>query len=171
MDRMCLHCMNLLWPKRVFGDKHRVGWHVLYPVCVHHADSPGEAREVHPAETCPNFRGKPKPAVRVEPPKPQKPGERYIPLTRGLWAIVDAADYERLSKYRWSASPSGGGKMYARRNTKTGTILMHREIMHAPPGMCVDHKDRNSLNNHPDNLRVCTPQQNEHNKAPRGRRS
>jgi hypothetical protein len=168
---MCLHCANLLWPKRTWGVNHKDGSTVLYPICAHHADSPGEAREVHPGECCANYRAKPKPAVHGQPPQSRKPGERYIPLTRGLWAIVDEADYERLSRYHWIASPSGGGKIYARRNTKTGTILMHREIMNAPPGMCVDHKDRNTLNNHQDNLRVCRPDQNEHNKAPRGRKS
>ena len=48
---------------------------------------------------------------------------------------------------------------------------MHREIMHAPDGMVVDHKNRNGIDNRPDNLRVCTPAQNEYNKAPRGKRS
>jgi len=56
--------------------------------------------------------------------------------------VVDAADFERLNKYRWYASPSGGGKMYARWNTKKGTVLMHREIMKPPKGKHVDHKDR-----------------------------
>jgi hypothetical protein len=170
-DRMCLHCANLLWPKRLFWQAHKAGWVVLLPICVHCAEAPGEAMEVHPGDTCTNFRAKPKPAVHGKPPTPAQPGERYIPLTRGLWAIVDEADYERLSQYHWIASPSGGGKIYARRNTKHGTILMHREITNAPPGMCVDHWDRNTLNNHLDNLRVCRPDQNGHNKPPRGRRS
>jgi len=45
------------------------------------------------------------------------------------------------------------------------------EVMHAPEGMVVDHKDRHTLDNRPCNLRVCTPAQNEYNKAPRGKRS
>jgi hypothetical protein len=147
-------------------------WQVVFPICVDHPDSPGMAREVHPAETCPNFRAKPKPAVRGgKPPRRERPTDRYIPLTRGLWAIVDVADFERLNKYRWYASPSGGGKMYARRNTRKGTVLMHREIMKPPKGMHVDHRDRNGLNNRPDNLRNCTPAQNEYNKPPRGKKS
>ncbi len=169
--RICLHCANLVWPKRLDGDKYAVGLPVLYPICACHVDSPGVPREVHPAEGCPNFRPKPQPAVRVQPPPPQRPNDRYIPLTRGLWAVVDAADFERINKHRWYASPSGGGRMYARRNTKKGTILMHREIMHAPKGKVVDHHDRNGLNNRPDNLRICTAAQNEYNKPPRGKRS
>jgi hypothetical protein len=169
--QICLHCANLVWPQPLDGDRPTAGGPVRYPICVDHADSPGVPREVHPAESCPNFRPKPQPALRVVPPKPERPNDRYIPLTRGLWAVVDVADFARLNQHRWYAAPSGNGQMYARRNTKNGTILMHREIVHAPPGMVVDHKDRNGLNNRPDNLRVCTPAQNEYNKAPRGKRS
>ena len=170
-ERICYHCVNMARPQRLETEKETIPWRVVFPVCVDHPDSPGTPREVHPVETCPNFRARAKPAVRVKPPKPKRPTDRYIPLTRGLWAIVDAADFERLNKYRWYASPSGGGKMYARRNTRTGTVLMHREIMRPPKGMHVDHKDRNGLNNRPDNLRNCTPAQNEYNKAPRGKKS
>jgi len=170
-EQICYRCVNMVWPKRLETEKGMMPWRPVFPVCADHPDSSGVPREVHPAETCPNFRARPKPAVRVKPPKPKRPGDRYIPLTRGLWAVVDAADFERLNKYRWYASPSGGGKMYARRNTKTGTVLMHREIMKPPKGMHVDHKDRNGLNNRPDNLRNCTPAQNEYNKAPRGKKS
>jgi hypothetical protein len=169
--RVCHRCANLVWPKGLEGMRQMMGPRPIFPVCVDHPDSPGVLREVHPAEECPNFRARAKPAVRGRPPEPERPTDRFIPLTRGLWAVVDAADYERLSKYRWYASPSGGGKMYARRNTKTGTVLMHREIMHTPKGMHVDHRDRNGLNNRPDNLRNCTPAQNEYNKPPRGKRS
>jgi hypothetical protein len=168
---ICLYCVNLAWPQRLYR------WHVQtpgekppLPVCVHHVDSPGAPREVHPGGTCPNFRGKPKPAVRGQPPEPP-PGIKYIPLTRRLWATVDEADFDRLNKHHWYASPSGGGKMYARRNTKKGTILMHREVIHAPAGKAVDHKNRQTLDNRADNLRPCLAAQNEYNKGPRGKRS
>jgi hypothetical protein len=36
---------------------------------------------------------------RSEPPTPQRDDIRHIPLTRGLWAIVDAADYPWLSRF------------------------------------------------------------------------
>ena len=124
-----------------------------------------------PCGGCANFRPKPKPAVRGTPPEPERPTDRFIPLTRGLWAVVDAVDFEWLNEYCWYASPSGGGKMYARRNTKTGTILMHREIMQMPKGKEVDHKDLDGLNNRRENLRNCTRGQNEYNKGPRGKRS
>jgi hypothetical protein len=126
-DRICYYCLNLIRPKRLEAEKQTVPWRIVYPVCADHPDSPGVPREVHPMETCANFRGKRKETrTRGKPPKAERPTDRFIPLTRGLWAVVDAADFERLNKYRWYASPSGGGKMYARRNTKKGTVLMHR---------------------------------------------
>jgi hypothetical protein len=139
-------------------------------VCVNHVATVGELREVRDFGTCRNFRPRRKRPVRIAPPQPPSDDVRYIALTRGKFAIVDAADYERLNRYRWNAFESGG-KIYARRSVPGGTVLMHREIMNAPPGMVVDHIDGNGLNNRRNNLRLCTPQQNEHNKPPRGGRS
>jgi len=48
---------------------------------------------------------------------------------------------------------------------------MHRVIRKTPPGMVVDHIDRNGLHNRRDNMRNCTAPQNEHNKPPRDGRS
>jgi hypothetical protein len=169
--RLCFQCASLVWPKGLAAERQKMGWPPMFPVCVDHPDSSGVPREVDLAQGCPNFRAIAKPAVRGEPPEPQRPTDRFIPLTRGLWAVVDVKDFERLNKYRWYASPSGGGKMYARRSTRTGTISMHREIMNPPKGMQVDHWDHNGLNNRPDNLRNCTPQQNQWNRSPRGKKS
>jgi hypothetical protein len=146
------------------------GW-PSFPLCANHPDCPGVLRPVVPGQTCRNFRAKRKPPVRIEPPEPQSDDVRHIALTRGQYAIVDAADFERLNKYRWNACRNGEGSYYARRYTKNGTILMHREIMKTPPGKVVDHIDRNGLNNRQANMRNCTPQQNEYNKRPRGGKS
>jgi hypothetical protein len=105
-------------------------------------------------------------AVWTVPPEPPNDEIRYIPLTKGLYAIVDAADYEWLSKYKWTALIVGD-KAYAIRSHKGKTILMHREIMQPPPGMVVDHINGVSLNNRRCNLRVCTPLQNRYNSRPR----
>jgi hypothetical protein len=171
-DPICMNCVNRVWPARLSEEYDVAPWRVRYPVCACHVDSPGVPREIHPCEGCANFRPRPKVVVRSrKKPEPERPTDRFIPLTRGMWAIVDVRDFEWLSQYQWCASPSGGGKMYARRNTKTGTILMHREIMKTPRGMHVDHKNRDGLDNRHDNLRNCTPAQNQYNKRPRGKRS
>lgn len=136
--------------------------------CFNHPDSPGECREVRGTGACRDWRPHRKVSPRQQPPEPPNDKIRYIPLTRGKFAIVDAADYERINRYRWTASPCADGGFYARRSVPGGTVLMHREIMNAPKGMVVNHIDRNRLDNRQANLRVCTPQQNEFNKRPRG---
>jgi hypothetical protein len=140
------------------------------PICANRPEKPGELTATPMGRICPNFRARREPALRTDPPAPASDDVRHIALTKGKFAIVDAADYEWLNQYRWNAFESGG-KFYARRSVPGGTILMHRAIMQTPPGMVVDHIDRNGLHNRRANMRNCTPQQNEHNKPPRGARS
>jgi len=44
---------------------------------------------------------------------------------------------------------------------------MAREIMKPPVGMQIDHINHDTLNNQRENLRICTPSQNNMNKAKR----
>jgi len=98
-----------------------------------------------------------------------------IPLTRGLFALVDAVDYPALCEYHWQAVASRG-TFYARRAQAAGTrkqvyILMHRQIMSAPKKILVDHWDRDGLNNTRSNLRLCTNAQNTYNQKLRSSNS
>lgn len=86
---------------------------------------------------------------------------KEIPLTKGKAAIVDDADFEWLSQYRWCFHKTG----YATRCTSSGvTIYMHREILAPPQGYFVDHRDGDRLNNQRSNLRICTKLENTFNK-------
>jgi hypothetical protein len=85
--------------------------------------------------------------------------ERRIPLTRGKFAIVDAADYYRLIQFQWYAKYSGK-TFYATRNHAGKSVKMHREIMDCPGHLLVDHIDHDGLNNRRSNLRLCTSSQN-----------
>jgi hypothetical protein len=92
---------------------------------------------------------------------------KQIPLSRGLFAIVDDEDFDFLSQWKWSAlASSSPGKFYAVRTTgkkeggKPRMILMHRVLVSAPLGSIVDHQDGNGLNNRRKNIRVCTHAQN-----------
>ena len=99
---------------------------------------------------------------------------RMIPLTMGKVAIVDAADFDALSAYKWCAMQSGNGKFRAmRKGPRNGgsgaAILMHRLVMSAPEGVKVDHINHDPLDNRRSNLRLCTRSQNICNRRmPRG---
>jgi hypothetical protein len=90
---------------------------------------------------------------------------RLIPLTRNKFAIVDAADYERLTGFNWSAR-YGTHTWYAVRCARVGErskrhlVWMHNVILPPPRGKIVDHFNHNGLDNRKTNLRVATRGQN-----------
>ena len=140
-------------------------------VCINKFDSSDQLHIVKPKNSCRNFQAKRKIIKRRKPPSPQGEELKFIPLTQGKFAIVDADDYEHLNKYKWCAFKSYNNKFYAVRRKNNKTIIMHRQIMNAPAGLVVDHIDGNSLNNRKTNLRICTQAQNIHNSRPRRNRS
>jgi len=89
---------------------------------------------------------------------------KEIELSQGMVALVDDADFEELASHKWYVSRIRR-TYYAKRNEpKVGggqrTILMHRVILNAPPGMQVDHINGDGLNNRRYNLRLATNRQN-----------
>jgi hypothetical protein len=93
---------------------------------------------------------------------------KKIPLTQGQEVIVDDEDFEWLNQWKWYAQ-KGGHTWYAVRCDRGGSalvsVLMHREILKAPKGFDVDHRDGNGLNNTRSNIRVCTHSQNMMNRG------
>lgn len=88
---------------------------------------------------------------------------RLIPLTRSLWAIVDASDYIWLMRWKWCAAWSKkANAFYAVRDEDKHRIFMHQMIL----GRGADHKNRLSLDNRRTNLRPATRRQNNCNKGP-----
>jgi len=165
MDRCCRNCA---YAARASGRWFRVLMSRCpgLLICANSADAPGELRGVAPGCVCANFRLRRPPLVRVAPPDRPDDGVRYIPLTQGYHAVVDAADYERVSRYKWCLSRSGN-QLYAQRRSRGKTIRMHQFIMRPPKGKVVDHIDGNGLNNRRCNLRICTRQQNTWNQKRR----
>lgn len=89
---------------------------------------------------------------------------KEIELSQGKVALIDDADYEWLSQWKWCASRRGN-LWYAVRTIRLpdGTrrpLKMHRLITNAPPDRLVDHIDCDGLNNQRSNLRFATMAQN-----------
>lgn len=85
-----------------------------------------------------------------------------IPLTRGLFAMIDAADVPLVEGRLWQATPDRFGKVYAARTDCVGgkkkTVKLHRLLLAADGD--VDHINGNSLDNRRSNLRVATRGEN-----------
>ena len=162
MDKPTCHtCVFSYWDKglwlRIFG----LGM-PLRAFCANQPDAPGHERETPSGRVCRNYR------LRPATPDLADGTVKRIPITGGLYAYVDAADYEEINRHHWRLV--GGG--YAGRYGKGKCILMHRQIMNPPEGMVVDHLSGNRLDNTRDNLRVSTRQQNARNQGKhRGARS
>lgn len=94
---------------------------------------------------------------------------KQIPLTRGLFALVDDEDYEFLMHWKWYAVPAPA-TFYAARNIlgedgKKRLRLMHRQILDVSERFVfIDHQNGNGLDNQRANIRMCTPSQNSSNR-------
>lgn len=75
----------------------------------------------------------------------------FVPLTRGVEAIIDAADAHVAEPYNWCAQRVGG-RLYAVRRALTETIILHRAILQARDGDRVTFKDGQSLDCRRSNL-------------------
>jgi hypothetical protein len=94
---------------------------------------------------------------------------RKIYLGEGVWTILDQEDYYKYGHIKWCLG-SNERRLYAAgglRNKKGGarTVYLHREIMKAPKGLLVDHRNLDSLDNRRRNLRLATHAENSCNRG------
>lgn len=99
---------------------------------------------------------------------------RELPLTQGMVAVVDDADFDRLAQHRWYASlDSRGTKWYAKRTRKKNEearwkskkIRLHHFVLdiapcELPEGHVVHHKNDDGLDNRRENLEIITQEEN-----------
>jgi hypothetical protein len=113
----------------------------------------------NPIEEEPMPRGSIRPVIF-----PIGPSIAYIPITRGLFALIDS-DNAHLGEVNWCAKPHhSSGVFYAERVMVLGiyriTIRLHDAVFgHSEKGF-VDHRNRNSLDNRRANLRAATQKEN-----------
>lgn len=85
---------------------------------------------------------------------------KKIPLTKGQEAIVDDADYPRLSGRSWCLTNGYPSRRKTVSTNRSKIEYLHREIMQPPEGLVVDHINGDKLDNRRSNLRICTQAQN-----------
>lgn len=95
-----------------------------------------------------------------------------VPLTRGAFAVIDAADADLVLAHKWKLQgpperPNGASRGFRDGSGRVRHVSMHRLIMGAPPGMFVDHINGDTLDNRRANLRICTPGENARNRVGR----
>jgi hypothetical protein len=94
---------------------------------------------------------------------------RLIPLTKGKFAIVDPDDFLWLSKFKWHVIKKND-YLYACRRPRacehrlSRSVFMNREVLNAPPGLLVDHRNHNTLDDRKANLRLATYVENGRNR-------
>lgn len=89
-------------------------------------------------------------------------GGVLVPLTQGFTATIDAEDVPHVEKHLWCVMRSKKTNYAATGRAPNGVVLLHR-FLAGKPGLTVDHRDRNGLNNRRSNLREATYAQNIHN--------
>lgn len=115
------------------------------------------------AKICKRCSSKPRHAVI----QPEDSSKRFIPLTQGQVAVVDACDYNLLSKWTWYAIwNKHNRRFYAKRKgmKDSGVRMIGMEQLLAGVRK-IDHADGNSLNNCRSNLRPATHGQNMMNRG------
>lgn len=81
---------------------------------------------------------------------------KRIPLTQGKFALVDDADFERVSQFKWYAVKEHNvfyaARMHRKLNGKRAVQKMHIFLVGTPAGMETHHKNENGLDNQRLNL-------------------
>jgi len=76
--------------------------------------------------------------------------------------LIDTEDLSFVSKYSWCVHKINN--YFYCVSTKKSLISLHRLIMSFPKDKVIDHKNHNTLDNRKENLRICSKQQNSHNR-------
>jgi hypothetical protein len=93
---------------------------------------------------------------------------RRIPVGEGKFAIVDPSDFYWLNNFHWSFRTRCrcfyAIRFFNNPNGRLQLVQLHRDLMKAPKGLLVDHRNNDGLDNRRANLRLATPSQNNQNR-------
>ena len=89
---------------------------------------------------------------------------KTINLISGKVALVDDADYERVSRHKWYSDKKARTEYAQGKMKGNKTIRMHRLILDVPRGTEVDHINGDGLDNRRSNLRLCSRAENTRNR-------
>ena len=94
------------------------------------------------------------------------PTFKYVKLSQGKRAKVDADDFERVSSLKWHYFKDYGidRAKCSYINKKCVSVSMSNFIMNQPKGLVVDHINHKGLDNRKSNLRICTNAENIRNR-------
>lgn len=88
---------------------------------------------------------------------------KIIYAFKGEEIFVDDEEYGELNKIKWCCG-DGYALSTLHINDKKFTLRMHRVILKALKGQCIDHINHNKLDNRKENLRFCSKSENSRNK-------
>lgn len=99
---------------------------------------------------------------------PIGPSIAYVPLTQGLYSLIDSDNAEWVERNNWYAHWYGTG-YYAQRQGnrnqgKQTVITLHSEILKPQENLLADHANCNGLDNRLVNLRPATRAENAYNR-------
>lgn len=84
-------------------------------------------------------------------------GARWLPLTKGKFALVDEADFSLVLKHSWHAQEVAGNNWYATTEINGRAVALHAFILGSS---WVGHISLNGLDNRRVNLRIGSQEQN-----------
>lgn len=94
---------------------------------------------------------------------------KEIQLTQGQVALVDDEDFERVSQYKWHASPQPNyakpKTFYARAFVGGKSMSLHQFVLGKLPRMVIDHVNGNTLDCTRANLRHASFSENRRNSS------